>query len=189
MTEIYFASHPDVLIDKSIDITKWKLSEKGVVRMQKLIEESWIKSIEVVYSSEETKAVEAAEIVAKVIDKKVIKFFELGEIDRSSTGFLERELFEKAVDCFFGSPKSSYKGWETAVNAQKRIVDIIFKKIVPEALGNKNILIMSHGGVGALLISYLTGREISRKEDQPFQGHYFCFSSTNNRMIHGWKPF
>ena len=189
MTKIYFASHPDVLINKNKAITEWGLSEKGVAQMRKLVEKSWIKSIEAIFSSEENKAVEAIEVVAQVKNKKVQRILDLGEIDRSSTGFLERELFEKAVDHFFDNPSLSYKGWETAINAQKRIVDVIIKKIVPETLDKKNILIMSHGGVGALLISYLTGRKISRKEDQPFQGHYFCFDSVSGKMIHSWRSF
>jgi len=176
------------LINKDKPITEWGLSEKGIARMQKLVEQSWVKSIDVVYSSEETKAVEAAEIVAKAINKKVNKVSDLGEINRSSTGFLEREVFERAVNYFFDNPDLSYEGWETATDAQKRIIDTVIDKIVPENLDKKKILIVSHGGVGALLISYLTGRSISRKEDQPFQGHCFCFSSTG-KMIHDWKEF
>lgn len=157
--------------------------------MEKLICEPWIKLIDTIYSSEETKAVETAEIIAKFLNKEIQKVSNLGEIDRSSTGFLERGDFEKAVDYFFSNPDLSYKGWETAVNAQKCIVDTVMNIIQLDNLDKKNILIVSHGGVGALLISHITKRKISRQEDQPSQGHYFCFDSISKKLIHRWKVF
>ena len=46
----------------------------------------------------------------------------LGENDRSSTGYLPKAEFEAVADAFFARPEESVRGWERAVDAQRRIV-------------------------------------------------------------------
>ena len=50
-----------------------------------------------------------------------------------------------------------------------------------------DIAIISHGGVGTLLICKLRGVPIARTEDQPGQGHYFKFDRDSRQLVHSWK--
>ncbi len=184
--KVYFISHPEVLVDKSVPVTHWDLSPKGLERLGKLLEKPWINDLNSVYSSNEQKAMTAANRIAERLILPVTYMEELGEMDRSSTGFLEPTEFEATADAFFANPNISIRGWESAVDAQKRILRTV-EEILKKSTDGQNIAIVSHGGVGSLLISHLKGVPISRSEDQPGQGHYFVFEKSTRRLVHAWQ--
>ena len=185
-SKVYFISHPEVTMDKSTPITEWDLSPKGLERLEHLLEKPWIQEISLVYVSTEKKAVTAAKRIAARLYVSVTYMEELGETDRSSTGFLEPSDFERTVDAFFAHPDQNVRGWESAVSAQKRIVNAI-EEVLRKTKDGENIAVVSHGVVGTLLISYLKGTPISRAEDQPGQGHYFVFERATKKLLHTWQ--
>jgi broad specificity phosphatase PhoE len=90
----------------------------------------------------------------------------LGENDRSATGYLPRDQFEAMADEFFGKPEDSIRGLERAIDAQRRIISAV-ERVIALSDPNGDIAIVSHGGVGTLLLCHLKGLPISRTEDQP----------------------
>ena len=111
---------------------------------------------------------------------------DLGENDRSATGFLPPAEFERVADQFFGSPDKSIRGWERAVDAQSRIVRAV------EEIGAKDkttgaIAIVAHGAVGTLLYCHLAGEPIARRWDQPPNGggNFYPFTLAP-RAVHSW---
>lgn len=184
--KVYFISHPEVAVDRSTPITEWDLSPRGLERLEMLFEKPWIAKIGSVYSSKEKKAVSAAKRITAKLHLPITYLEELGEMDRSSTGFLDPAEFEKTVDAFFANPNQSVRGWETAIAAQRRIVAVV-EEILRESRKEGDIAIVSHGGVGSLLISHLKGAPISRMEDQPGQGYYFVFENETRRLLHAWQ--
>lgn len=188
MARIYFVTHPEVVINKNTSITEWCLSEKGLKRVDDLLKQSWIKDIDKIFCSKENKAKIAAKKIGNKLNLKTNYLPELGETDRSSTGFLELNEFNETVDKFFENPNESIKGWERSIDAQQRIVNAI-KKIISISKKNENVAVVAHGGVGVLLLCYLKKIPISRKEDQPGQGHFFVFDKKNGKLIHGWEIY
>jgi len=93
MKKIYFITHPDVVINPAVAITKWPLSRQGKERMEKLLAQPWIHDIGSVYCSVEQKAVDGAEILAGQLTLDYEMVEGLGEIDRSSTGYLPHDEF------------------------------------------------------------------------------------------------
>lgn len=186
MSKVYFISHPEVVVDKSIPITEWGLSSVGQERLEQLFRKPWIHEIGSIYSSKEKKAIIAAERIAAKLNLSVNFLADLGEMDRSSTGFLEPTEFEKTVDAFFANPNQSIRGWESAINAQHRIVTS-FENILKENKENKDIVIVSHGGVGSLLMSFLKEKPISRREEQPGQGYYFSIDRDSRKLLQSWQ--
>ena len=71
----------------------------------------------------------------------------LGENDRSATGFLAKDEFEATVDAFFAHPLQSIRGWEPAAAAQARIVRAV-ELVVSQTLERVDIAIVGHGGTG-----------------------------------------
>ena len=187
MNKLYFITHPEVEIDPDIEIAKWPLSEVGLARMRNLLKVDWVNSIEVIYSSTEQKAIDGTKVLAEHLELPFEKVEELGENDRSSTGFLERDEFEETADRFFAEPLESIRGWERAVDAQRRIV-LAVEKIV-ETNVDKNIAIISHGAVGALLMAHLKGAQISREFDQPGEGggNYFVVGTRSFEILSSWS--
>lgn len=169
MSTIYFISHPEVDIKPEVPVPQWPLSKKGRSRMQKMLHKNWIQEISAIYCSTEQKAIDGAEILSNQIDLTYVAMTELGENDRSSTGFLESIEFEATADSFFEIPESSIRGWETAINAQSRIVKAV-ECIAQENTTDGSIAIVSHGAVGTLLFCHLTNKPIDRRWDQPGSG-------------------
>ena len=138
-----------------------------------------------IWSSGETKAVESANILAERLKLPVQVEEELHENDRSATGFLPPPEFEATADQFFAQPNESIRGWERAVDAQARIIRAVDRVI--SASPNGDVAIVAHGGVGTLLMCAHLRSPISRRFDQPHQGHYWCFTETR-AVLHQWKP-
>ncbi len=111
-----------------------------------------------------------------------------GENDRSSTGFLPPEQFEAAADEFFAHPAQSWNGWETADDAQARIVEAVGHVLIDHQ-EDRPILFVGHGAVGTLLKCRIAGRAISRTEDQPAGGgNLFAFRLGERKLLCDWTP-
>jgi broad specificity phosphatase PhoE len=186
---IYFITHPDVVIDPTIPVPQWPLSARGRSRMQRLLSRDWIPQVEAIYCSTEQKAIDGAAMLSEATGVPFHAVTKLGENDRSATGYLPPVEFDATVEAFFAYPSESVRGWERAEVAQARIVRAI-TRIAQTTPGSGPIVVVSHGGVGILLLCYLKGQPIARTEEQPGRsgGNYFLFHFPEGRLIHGWKP-
>ena len=186
---VYFVTHPDVVIDPAIPVPRWPLSERGVARMRRLVRQPWIAQLEAIYSSTEQKAVDGAAIVSSATGLPIQQLAALSENDRSATGYLPGAEFQRTADEFFARPHDSIRGWERAVDAQARIVAAL-ENLARSAPGTGPIAIISHGGVGALLMCHLKRIPISRAEEQPgtLGGSYFVCRMPDGVLVHGWRP-
>lgn len=187
MATAYFLTHPDVVIDPAVPVPDWPLSPRGRQRMTQALALPWVSSIRTVWSSAERKSRDGAEMLAAHLGLPVIELAGLGENDRSSTGYLPRAAFEAMADLFFARPQESIRGWERAVDAQRRILAAI-DHVLADCAGD--VAIVAHGGVGALLLCHLHGETISRVHDQPPEhgGNYFAFDIPTRQLRHGWRP-
>jgi broad specificity phosphatase PhoE len=149
-----------------------------------------IAGIRAVWCSKERKAQDAARILAEHLNLSVTELVGLGENDRSATGYLPRAEFESLADQFFAQPERSVCGWERAADAQRRIVAAVEHVLAASAGCTGDIAIVSHGGVGTLLLCHLRGDVISREHDQPPNngGNYFAFDVATRRLRQGWRP-
>jgi broad specificity phosphatase PhoE len=157
--------------------------------MRSLLSQEWLPQVEAIYCSAEQKAIDGAAILSEAIGMPFHPVAELGENDRSATGYLPPAEFEATVDAFFAHPSQSVRGWERAEAAQARIVGAV-TRIVRAAPGSGPIAVVSHGGVGALLLCHLKRQSISRTEEQPGAsgGNYFLFHVPEGTLVHGWRP-
>lgn len=188
MPQVYFVTHPEVVIDPKVPVPQWPLSEIGIKRMNIFVAKEWVQNISAIYCSAEQKAIDGAEILANHLNLPFSTDEQLGENDRSATGYLQKEAFEAMANRFFENPNESVEGWERAVDAQYRIV-IAVEDTIRNDKSSEHLAIVSHGGVGTLLLCHLSGSPISRSMDQPGGGggNVFCFDKETKRLIHGWK--
>jgi broad specificity phosphatase PhoE len=185
---VHFITHPDVLIDPAVPVPDWPLSERGRARMRAVLEQPWAAELGSLFCSTQRKARDGAAILAETLGLPITELEELGENDRSSTGYLPKLEFETMADAFFARPQESVRGWERAADAQRRIVAAV-DEVLRRAPAEGDVAIVSHGGVGALLLCHLQGRTISRAADQPAGqgGHYYAFTAEDRRLLHGWQ--
>ena len=186
---LYFITHPNVVVSRDVPVPRWPLSELGRERMRAGLRQPWVRDITAVYCSTEQKAIDGAEILAGHLALGFTQVAELGENDRSATGFLPPDEFERVADQFFASPDKSIRGWERAADAQSRVVRAV-ERIAGQDSGGA-IAIVSHGAVGTLLYCHLAGEPIARRWDQPPNGggNYYRFNVAPRRVFSWWRAF
>ncbi len=170
-------------------VPRWPLSELGKQRMRAGLAQPWVREVSAIYCSSEQKAIDGAGILAQYLSLGFSTIEDLGENDRSATGFLPPDEFERIADQFFAVPEKSVRGWERAVDAQSRIVRAVEKIAQENAHGA--IAIVSHGAVGTLLYCHLAGEPIARRWDQPPNGggNYYRFTLSPRAAHSWWQPF
>lgn len=186
MSDLIFITHPEVVVDPQTSVEEWRLSAVGVQRMRGFSCSLIPSKVRKIWSSRETKAVEAAGILGDALGLGFGVSNDLGENDRSATGFLPPAEFEDMANAFFATPETSVRGWERAIDAQSRIRDAVIGIVADHTDGD--LAIVAHGAVGTLLFCALSGNGIARSFDQPFQGHYWTAALPDLTPKHGWKP-
>lgn len=185
-----YLTHPQVRMDPAVPVPLWGLSDEGRQRAEAFAARRIVPAGTFVFSSRETKALELAEMVAAQAGSPVLADHQMGENDRSATGFLPPALFEETADRFFAAPEESVDGWERAADAQRRIVDTVLsalRSVPPDTA----VIFCGHGAVGTLLKCHLGVRKIARSEDQSRHGHRgggnaFLFDVTGTALHSEW---
>ena len=185
---VRYLTHPQVRIDPAVPVPDWGLSSFGRARTHRVAAADWLQTTTRIISSGERKAVEVADIVARALGRTFEVRDAMHENDRSATGFLPRAAFEIVADQFFANPEQSIRGWERAIDAQRRIVAAV-AHVCGASAAKGDIAIVSHGGVGTLLLCHLRGDAIGRAHDQPPNngGNFFAFDAATRRLHHGWR--
>lgn len=150
-----FITHPEVVIDPQVPVPQWPLSPRGRERMALMADKLAAAGASAVWSSDERKAMDGAEILAAQLRLPHHVLPELGENDRSATGYIPEPEFSRVAEQFFAHPTRSVRGWATAAAEQERIVAAI--QAVAARADEGLQLIVSHGGVGRLLRAKLEG--------------------------------
>ncbi len=190
MTYALYVTHPQVVQDPAVPVPRWGLSPKGRERAERFANHKMARAARRIISSNETKALELAQAISRVSGLPVESGENLGENDRSSTGFVPPDRFEELADAFFAMPEVSTEGWERAVDAQARVVGA-----VEAALAGHDpdvpVLFTGHGAVGTLLKCHLGGLAIARSEDQrrigdPGGGNVFVVRLRDRALLSDW---
>jgi broad specificity phosphatase PhoE len=181
---VHVVTHPEVRVDPDVPVPDWGLSEAGRDRLRALVGLPWVPRLTRIVSSGERKAQETAAALAGVTGLSVEVDPELGENDRSATGFVPPAEFEVLADRFFARPEESVRGWERAVDAQARIVAAVGRAV---AGARGDVAVVCHGGVGTLLLCHVLGVPIDRRWDQPGQGSVFSYDPATGRGAGPWS--
>ncbi len=189
MRRVYLITHPDVVIDPQIPVPRWSLSPRGRERMQRLLLQPWVSGLTAVYCSTEQKAIDGAEILARHLAVEYTALEELGEIDRSASGYLPEQEHAAAARMLFAHPEQSVRGWERARDAQQRFAEAVDRVIAGDSSAG-NIAIVAHGGVATMYLCHLKSCPIRWEERQPGAngGCYYCFAAQSRALLHGWQP-
>jgi broad specificity phosphatase PhoE len=187
MRALYFVTHPDVVADPAVPVPRWPLSPRGLERIARLLDKPWVAGVTSIYCSSEQKAIDGARVLGARLGLRPVLREELGERDRSSTGYLAEDEFRAAVARSFAEPEASVGGSEPSAAAQRRIVAAI-DEIRRADPGPGAIAVVSHSGVGALLLCHAAGRPIAIDAQQPGRtgGCWLAIDVASGRLIEGW---
>ena len=185
-----YVTHPEVVIDPNVAMPRWRLSTLGRQRAERFANHPLVNELTRLVSSTETKALELATILATRCKAPVDSGDKFDENDRRSTGFVPTARFEALADALFARPDESAEGWETARDAQRRVVGG-FNEVLDGHDATKPIGFTGHGAVGTLLKCHLGGRMIARSEDQrrignPGGGNVFVVRLSDRKLMTDW---
>ena len=133
----------------------WKLSEEGQLRAHRLAEQLESFAPEVIVSSDEPKAKETADIVARRLQLDLQIVPDLREHDRSNVPYIPHDAFQASMREFFQNPDKLVFGRETADQAHARFYRCIHSILNQNR--NKTIVLVTHGTVISVFVSRLTG--------------------------------
>lgn len=186
---IYVITHPEVIIDPQVPVPRWPLSHRGRERMRKMLAQPWLERVGAIYCSMEQKAIDGAQVLADYLSLEFEMVEDLGEIDRSATGYLPAEEHAAAAKEVFVHPARSMRGWETANAAQQRMVQAM-EWVIAQGRGPGDVAVVAHGGVATFYLCHLKGLPIRWEERQPGSGggNYYCFDAEARVLVHGWRP-
>jgi broad specificity phosphatase PhoE len=187
MPLVHVVTHPEVDIDPELPVADWTLSAAGLARLPVVI--PVLSRATSVWSSNELKALQAAQLIAGALKLSPSIHPGLAEIDRSATGYLPEPEFWATYQQFLELPDVSARGWETAHDAQRRMMRAVDAVLADSRVGDGELVLVTHGGVAALLMAQLTGTPVQRLVDQPGQGSYFSFDRADRELRGGWQSY
>lgn len=189
MRRLIYISHANVSVEPDKPVPRWSLSPEGRRRHATFADSALARSVQAVYASDETKALEAADWMFPSFAGRIRVRADLGENDRSATGYLPPAEFEAVADRFFAQATISVRGWERAVDAQRRVVSAVTAALAKTPEGH-TLAIVGHGGVGTLLYCHWAGLAIGRRYDQPSNGggNVLIADTGEDAVISGWTP-
>lgn len=147
------------------------LSEKGIAQAKKTAEYLSKLPIDVIYSSDLSRAFHTAEQTAKLLGLPVIKEKNLREIDCGEWDFMPfdqiRIKYEKSFNIWYTDvAHARCDGGESVAEVQERIVSAV-TKIAKENPG-KNVLIFSHATSIRCFAGYCTGKGVDGIQEIPW---------------------
>jgi broad specificity phosphatase PhoE len=155
MKQLILVKHSLPEIVEDVPAREWELSEKGRALAERLADRLRQYQPEVVISSTEPKAKQTAEIVSASLDITPRVVDGLHEHDRSHSPIYSQEKFQTLVRELFDKPDVLVFGDETANQALTRFRDSI--NAILNSHVNKNLVVVAHGTVISLFVSWLTG--------------------------------
>jgi len=152
MSNIILVKHSLPEINPQIPPSRWPLSEEGEVRCSLLADQLAFHQPDAIFSSQELKAIQTAELIAERLSRSNKALPSLHEHERENTPFFKSQAeFLAAVNEFFEKPGELVYGEESATQAQER-----FSLAVHQLLSEQpaqNPVIVAHGTVITLFVA------------------------------------
>lgn len=167
--KIVFIRHSKSLVNPNIPITSWGLSEEGITLAKKLNSLPQVKTIQVIYTSLQPKALETADLATEGLNIEIKKDNNLTESTSFTNKFVSLKELEENTRKYYTEKTLSINGGETFVEAQERFGKAL-EDIVKEEQDKESIGIVSHGNILAGFVSQITSEdpfEIVEKITQP----------------------
>ena len=145
MSTLWYATHPEVVIDPDVPVPRWGLSERGRSRAHDLADRDEMADLTRIVSSDEAKAVETAEIVAgdlgvDVVVRKGLREFGVGAA-AGTTG--DPDPFAATFAAWLdGDLAARIPGGESGAEVVERYTAVLDE--IADAHRGESVLVVSH---------------------------------------------
>ena len=153
MAQLVLIRHSAVVVDATVPPKQWRLSDEGRRLCRPLAAALRSHQLDVLVSSEETKAAETAQVVAQRLR---IETRTAPDLDEHRRPFVDApEEFERLMGLFFAEPERRVLGEESAAEVLARFTAAV--EAVMAAESGRNTAIVAHGTVIALYAAPMFG--------------------------------
>lgn len=150
--------HSKSLVNPNIPIATWGLSEEGVILAKKLNKITQIKTLDIIYSSLQPKALETAILATKNTGIPIKTDNRLTESTSFTNKFITPEQLEQNSKKYYSDKKSTFSNGESFEESLGRFV-VAINDIVSSETDKRNIGIVSHGNVLTAFASQFTNED------------------------------
>lgn len=150
MRNIILVKHARPQVVEDVPSTRWRLSDEGRRKAELLAGRLAAYDVLRIFTSDELKAVETGEILARILDRPAAVAAGLHEHDRANVPLMQPREFISHMAHFFKHPDEPVLGNETANEAADRILDAVDDLVAANPEGN--LAVVTHGTVLSLLI-------------------------------------
>jgi broad specificity phosphatase PhoE len=157
MSKLILIKHAAPEVVAGVPSEQWRLSEQGRAACPRLAEALRRHAPAVVVASEEPKAAETGELVARELNVPFHTAAGLHEHDRSNVPHMRSGEFISMMEVLFRKPNQLVLGTETAAGALKRFRNALDDVLEQHGGDGKTVAAVSHGTVIALLLEHLAG--------------------------------
>ena len=157
MRQLILVKHAAPEVVPGTPAERWRLSDKGRAACTPLAASLSSFKPRVIVSSEEPKASETAERVARELGVPWETAPGLHEHDRSNVQHMRSGDFISTMELVFRRPQQLVLGRETAAGALKRFQNALDDVLERHAVEKGNVAVVSHGTVIALLLAHHSG--------------------------------
>jgi broad specificity phosphatase PhoE len=151
MAKLILIKHAPPQVEPGVSSHEWKLSDAGRAKAAALAERLRPHAPSVVFTSDEPKAIETAEIVATALGVPHEVAPDLHEHDRSNVPQMQTREFISSMALFFKRPDELVLGLETAEQAQRRVTVAIDRILAGHE--DRDVAIVTHGTILALYLA------------------------------------
>lgn len=144
--KLVFIRHSQSLVNPSIPIPSWGLSDEGVTLATTLRENPIIKAVQVMYSSLQTKALETAVLLTKNTGVPIKTDNRFTEFTSLTNHFMKPEEHTESIRAFCAGTVERIHDGETSAEGLKRFNDAIIATVAAER-DKQAVGIVSHGGI------------------------------------------
>lgn len=150
--------HSKSLVNPNIPIMTWGLSKEGVALAEKLNGISQIKSLDVLYSSLQTKALETAILATKDTGIPIKTDNRLTESTSFTNKFISSKLLNQNTRNYYSDKGLSFNNGETFEETRVRF-NLAIESITKEESGKMNVGIVSHGNILTAFVSQFVNKD------------------------------
>jgi broad specificity phosphatase PhoE len=153
MPKLILIKHAPPQVEAGVPSHEWKLSDAGREKAGALAERLRPHAPSIVFTSDEPKAVETAQIIAQALGVPHTVAADLHEHDRSNVPQMPTREFISSMALFFKRPTELVLGRETAAQARRRMT-VAMDRILTQNEG-RDVAVVTHGTVLALYLAPL----------------------------------
>ncbi|HEX2973444.1 MAG TPA: histidine phosphatase family protein [Tepidisphaeraceae bacterium] len=157
MRKLILIKHAKPAVIPEMPSHRWELSQEGQRQCEPLAGKIRPHLPELVIASEEPKAAQTGQILARLLGKPFQTAAGLHEHDRSNVAHIAPRDFLSWMAMFFQDRQSRAFGKESAAEAEARILVAVDDVLAAHPQGN--LAVVTHGTVLSLLIAARTGED------------------------------